>query len=150
MWTPADKALRVEDMLITVKGASVGQVALKNLFGDPRTSEDEFLKITIELSNVSDGKKVDYLTWQSGGFGSDFATLVDDKGNRYRKANFGSSTTVVGGAGHESIYPQKSITDVLVFERPVTTATWLHLELEAENFDGKGKVRFEIPTGMIK
>ena len=85
------------------------------------------------------------------GFGEEYATLTDDNENNYKRVGFGSSSTPVGGIQIiESIYPGKSITDVLVYEMPVDAAKWLRLKLPAQNFKGDGMLRFEIPASMIK
>ncbi len=46
-------------------------------------------------------------------------------------------------------YPQKEQHDVVVFELPVETIKWLHLERPAENFGGSGMLRFEISMSEI-
>ena len=150
-WTKATSALRQGDIQIQVKSARVGSVALKDMFGDAKKSQDELLTLTIMISNLSAGKKIDFSTWrgQSFSFGQDFASLSDDNENVYKRINFGLSSVPVGGVDRESIYPGKSIADVLVFETPVAAAKWLHLELPAKNFDGEGMIRFEIPSTMI-
>jgi hypothetical protein len=48
-----------------------------------------------------------------------------------------------------SVYPNKPVTDVLVFELPLDTATHLDLELPATNYGGKGMIRFRIPMKSI-
>jgi hypothetical protein len=52
--------------------------------------------------------------------------------------------------GAASIWPGKSVEDVVVFEEPVVRAEYLRLELPASAFGGTGKLRFQIPTEMIE
>jgi len=72
----------------------------------------------------------------------------DDFGNTYKRGRF------VGGAPlgqltTESIYPNKTIQDLLVFEPPIDTIEYLRLELPASAFGEKGTLRFEIPKEWI-
>jgi hypothetical protein len=77
--------------------------------------------------------------------------LTDDKGNRYKAINFGFGSSVIGQVtGSESIYPGKSLDDVLVFESPIERAQSLRLELPAENIGKSGKIVFRIPRSMIR
>jgi hypothetical protein len=41
-------------------------------------------------------------------------------------------------------------TDMLGFDIPDSAGKILYLELQAENFGGTGKIRFEIPVSRIK
>ena len=152
-WTSAANAVKQGDVQIRITSVSVGKIALKDMFGDASESTEPQLSITVEISNLSAGKKLDYRTWRGGdfSFGEDYATLTDDNDNTYKRVGFGSSSTPVGGVQIlESIYPGKSVSDVLVFEVPVDVAKWLHLKLPAQNIKGDGMLRFEIPASMIK
>jgi hypothetical protein len=83
-------------------------------------------------------------------FDRDYATLEDNFGNTYKRINFGFSSNPVGAVERsESIYPNKSVSDVLVFEMPIDTIEYLRLELPAKNFGGTGMLRLEIPKQMI-
>lgn len=48
----------------------------------------------------------------------------------------------------ESLYPNKSVRDVLLFEVPLDRATYLELELPASNYGCAGIIRFRIPKYM--
>jgi len=150
-WADASNAVRQGDVQVQVKGLTVGKVSLKDMFGETLESVDEVLALTLVISNMSAGKKIDFSTWRGADFSfrRDFGSLTDDKENVYRRINFGLGRKPVGGADSESIYPGKTITDVLVFEKPVDAAKWLHLELPAGNFGGEGMIRFEVPATMI-
>jgi len=151
-WTSAANAVRQGDVQVRITGVRVGTVALKDMFGDSKESKDALLTITLEITNLSTGKKLDFGTWRGAdfSFGEDFASLTDDNDNTYKRINFGVSSVPVGGVDRESIYPGKSITDVLVYEVPVDAAKWLRLKLPARNFKGDGMLRFEIPASMIQ
>lgn len=140
------------DATIAVKSASVKIIKMTDMFGDKQISKEPQLLIEVEITNNTGTKKMDYNTWRGHGysFGRDFATLSDTSGNRYKLINYGHSSTPIGGIKKsESIYPQKSITDMLVFELPVEGVKSLLLELPAENFGGEGEIRLEIPMRTV-
>lgn len=150
-WTKASNAVQQGNVQVQVKALKVGKVPLKDMFGDSQMSADDLLIITLDISNISTGKKINFSTWQGEdfNFGRDFASLSDDNANIYKRIDFGATLKPVGAVDKESIYPGKAITDLLVFEKPVDTVKWLHLELPAENFGGDGMIRFEIQASMI-
>jgi len=151
VWNDASSALRLGDVQIQVRSAKVGNVAVKDMFGAEKQSNDELMAITVEVSNLSTGKKIDFSTWQGEtmGFDAAFASLSDDNENTYKRINFGAAAKVIGSVDNESIYPGKTVADILVFEKPEDTVKWLHLELPAKNFKGEGVIRFQIPASMI-
>jgi hypothetical protein len=151
VWNDAANALRLGDVQVQVKGVKVGKIAVKDIMSGDQQSNDDLLAVTIEVSNLSAGKKIDFTTWRGERMSFDlaFASLTDDNENTYKRISFGATTRIVGGVDNESIYPGKAISDVLVFEKPVDAAKWLHLELPAKNFKGEGVLRFAIPATMI-
>lgn len=152
-WTSAVNAVKQGDVQIRITDVSVGKTAVKDMFGRASESTEPNLSITVELSNLSAAKKMDYRTWRGSdfSFGEKHATLIDDNDNNYKRVGFGSSSTLVGGIQSiESIYPGKTVTDVLVYEVPVDAAKWLRLTLPAQNLQGDGMLRFEIPASMIR
>ncbi|MFQ5731362.1 MAG: hypothetical protein ACE5KM_05335 [Planctomycetaceae bacterium] len=145
-WAEPGTAVRQGVVRVSVSKVSVGKVALKNL-GQESESKDALLKIELKIENLSDAKKTTYKSW--GSRFTDFsseerARLTDNLGNKYTNSHFGFGATVVGQLKTESIYPVKSVTDVLVFEAPVQKATILKLELPASAFGGTGMLRMKI------
>ncbi|AQT68888.1 hypothetical protein STSP2_02065 [Anaerohalosphaera lusitana] len=152
-WVSAKYPVRQGDMQLQVKGAVKGKVPLIDSFDESQgSSRDDLLAIYLELINGSQSKKIEYQSWQGQdiSFSRDYATLEDNFGNRYKRISFGFGTEIVGNAKSDSIYPGKSLIDVLVFELPVDTAEHLKLELPADNFGGEGMLRLQIPQDMIQ
>lgn len=150
-WISAEKAVKQGDIQIRIVSAKVGKVQVKNeIDGQMSSSKDVLLAITIELTNLSQTKKQDYKTWAGADFAikRDYGTLVDNFGNSYKRVGF-SLNLPVGAVKSESIYPGKTITDVLLFEAPIEKAECLRLELPAKNIDGTGMIRLQIPKSMI-
>jgi hypothetical protein len=146
-WTPHNKPIRSGDVQVQITGVSVGKVPLKDVLREGQ-SKDALLMVKLELLNQSATRKLEYRGWAGRDFalGRDYATVKDNFGNGYKRISFGFSSQPVGAVERtESIYPNKSVTDVLVFEPPLDTATHLDLELPAKNFGGEGMLRFRVP-----
>jgi hypothetical protein len=153
VWADASKgAVRQGDLQVQVVQVTIGQVPLETITGNSR-SKDNLLMVKLELRNTNPTKKVDYHTWSGAdfSFNRDFATLKDNFDNSYKRISFGLGSYPVGAVERsESIYPNKSVTDVLVFEVPLDTIEYLRLELPAKNFGGTGMLRLQIPKSMIQ
>lgn len=151
-WASAESPVKQGDTQVQVKAVRVGKVPLKGRFGDGNgESKDVLLMIELEVSNLSETKKLEYRTW--GGTAASFGTrtaLTDNFDNRYKVVNFGFGSEVVGAVESESIYPGKSVGDVLVFEEPIGKVEHLNLELPAAQFGGEGMLRIRIPASMIQ
>jgi hypothetical protein len=150
----ARKAAEVKhgDLQVRIAKASIGKVPLKDIFVGATKSKDALLMVRLELLNTNPTKKVEYHTWsgRSISFERDYATLKDNFGNSYRRIGFGLGTYPVGAVERfESIYPNKPVTEVLVFEVPLDTATYLDLELPATNIGSTGMIRFRIPMKSV-
>jgi hypothetical protein len=152
-WADASKgAVRQGDLQVQITLVTIGQVPLKTITGNSK-SKDNLLMVKLELLNMNPTKKVEYHSWSGKdiSFDRDFATLKDNFGNSYKRISFGLGSYPVGAVERsESIYPNKSVTDVLVFEVPLDTIEYLRLELPAKNFGGTGMLRFQIPKAMIQ
>ncbi len=142
-WADGFAGVKHGDVVVRVELVETGLVPLKG-FGAEGESTKEYLQIKLSIKNVSSTNKIDYITW-SGGSLSSFvvAGLTDNLGNSYRRINFVED--VMGQQDMASIYPGKSISDLLVFELPIEHAEFLKLELPAEVIDGTGRLRLKLP-----
>lgn len=151
-WASAADTVKQGDVTVRITSVQSGKVPLKAGFGDSESkSADPLLAIEVLIGNAGPNKKVEYHTFMGRGFsiGRDYASLRDNFGNIYKRIDFGISKPI-GSNESESIYPNKSITDVLVFEVPIDTVEYLNLELPAQSFGGTGMLRFRIPASMIQ
>ncbi len=154
-WALADSPVKQDGVQIQVVTAEVGYVSVNDptsMSDEPSQSNNPQLVITIKLTNLSVTKKLDYRTWAGGrmSFDRDFGTLQDNFGNSYKRVNFGIMSTPVGRTQSSSIFPKKTITDVLIFEPPIDAAEHLNLELPAKNFGGTGMIRIRIAITMVE
>ena len=148
-WADASQGVRQGDVEVRVTSVKIGPVDFKD-FNNPDT-EHKMATIQISIANLGQTKKLQYESWGSSGsfLSTDHATLSDNFDNKYNLMRFGALTPVKGQRTLESLYPGKSVSDVLVFEPPIATADFLKLELSAEAFGGTGKLRLKIPRSMI-
>jgi hypothetical protein len=148
-WASAEQPVRQGEIQVRLVRVLEEQTPLKRLSRDTK-SEDEHLSVYLEVQNLSTSKKLNYETWQGAQFsvGRDFATLTDNFGNAYKRIDFGFGTEIVGQVSADSVYPSKSVSDVLVFESPIDNTEHLDLELPADNFGGEGMLRIRIPREM--
>jgi hypothetical protein len=116
----------------------------------PTKSKKDYLLVKLTIENLSDSKKLDYKTW--GGSASAFvagspddgnrkAIITDDLGNTYKRLNLGLNFRLIGQLSAESIFPGKSVTDLLVYERPVDKATHVNVELPPAAYGGDGTLK---------
>ena len=152
VWSSPDKTVQLGDVRVRILGAAVGKISLVDVGRDRSTSKDDLLMITVELSNRSATKKLEYDSWSGAdvAFRRDYATIRDNFDNNYKRITFGLFSHPVGAAGrHESLFPGKSVSDVLVFEPPIDRAAYLNLEMPAKNFGEEGMIRFRLPVKDI-
>jgi hypothetical protein len=152
-WAPATEPVTLEGVTITIAEARVGKVPLLvNYSNEEGVSEDVLLAVTIEVLNTSKTKKLEYRSYTSAlaSLEDIFPHLTDDKENRYKRITFGIGLAVKDAQDETSLYPGKSLRDVIVFEAPVEGIKWLRFGFPAQSFGETGDFRFEIPRDMIK
>lgn len=151
-WHDARRPLRIGNVELRVVSANVGKVPLKDIMNEDSSSVDDFLMVTLQITNLDPARKLDYRTWRGRDFSfeRDFAALEDNFGNRYKRIGFSIGSRPKNGIdSSESIYPQRTIEDVLVFEPPVENVEYLTLELPGANIGMDGVIKIRIPKEMI-
>ena len=153
-WHPADKALRVGDVEISVTSARVSRAWIRDDFAlaeKPFLSLDHVLSVTLQLVNLSETKILEYHTWNGAqmSLDLDFASLRDNFDNLYKRIDFGPGSQPEGRTESQTVQPGKTVTDVLVFQPPMERAEYLNLLMPAGNFGGHGLVRLRVPVTMI-
>lgn len=144
-YAPTDQTLSQNDLQVQIQSVKVDFVNIKS-FGST-LSKDKLLVISLKIKNNSNSKIINFQGWSAKelDFDSNRARIKDDHDNHYKRIHFGLGSKIDGQVNQpESIYPQKDITDVLVFEPPVNNANILFLELPAEQFGGEGSLKFKI------
>jgi hypothetical protein len=134
-WEGVDTAYIIGGLQVTLRNPMIAKVPLF-VGPDPvGESTDAFFVVNVELRSADPGKRFNYETWAKGK-----PTLKDDLGNRYSQITQWKSSGVhpLGRVETGTVYSDKNLTDILVFERPVPAATRLELELPATQF-GEGR-----------
>jgi hypothetical protein len=153
VWASPDQAVQVGHLKIQIEKISIGNVPVITADRQSAFSSGKLLMIRLNLLNTNQTNKVEYQTW--GGkndltYHRQYATLYDNLGNRYMCISFGPVNRPEGAIDQsESIYPNKIVTDLLVFELPNEGATEMDLELPAGNYGSEGMVRFRIPMKSV-
>ena len=151
-WFDPNTPLTLGDGRVKLLKGFIGKVPLEHL-GRASQSASELLSFSFEVTNLSDTRKMNYQPWSGKLFQVDrnFATLKDNFGNNYKRIDFGIGSHPTDAIEHnESLYPGKSLNDLLVFEVPIDNAEWLDLELPAKNFGSEGVFRFRISAKSLR
>ncbi|MDP1561411.1 MAG: hypothetical protein Q8M16_08450 [Pirellulaceae bacterium] len=150
VWNPADSPLRLGDVTVSITEVVFGQVPLKTIGRDGQ-SEEKLLMIRLSIKNETESKKINYRGWMTtfSNLSGVTCSLEDDAGNRYKQINFGINR-VIGSVESDSIYPGESLSDAIVFERPIGTAKRLLLKFSGKGMEQEGEFRLAIPKEMIR
>ena len=132
---------------VNIVRSKISMVPLVEEFtGQESGSDTMHLIIELKIQNITETRKIDYLSWRRdlGSLQSN-ASLTDNFGNRYRYVEFVTKYPK-GAVKSVSIYPGNSITDVLVFELPISKATSLKLKLPGENVGATSNIELTLPN----
>lgn len=148
----AGEPIVVGDIEIRITSVTVGVVPLTQIDGSPGESAKPHLSIKLQVKNLSTNRKIRYETFAGPVWSpyADRASLRDNFGNSYNAVGFKSLAVPDGRNESESIYPGKTITDVLLFEPPVEGIEHLELELPMRFVEGKDELGIRIARTMIQ
>ncbi|MFH1919943.1 MAG: GYF domain-containing protein, partial [Planctomycetota bacterium] len=150
-WTDASQSLaECGGVTVKIAAAQIGRPKLiHGSTGKAAKPRSDYLLLKLELANADKTEKREYTSWSVRDAG---VRLVDNQDNAYSMKSFANQGLEVDGqmaAGTGSLNPEEVTSDVLLFEKPSTSATLLRLELPAAAFGEEGAVKFEIPMAMI-
>ena len=143
---PTKDEWRIGELSVRVKAAEITQPRVFKFSKPAGRVPEDCLLIRLSLHNGSSTKKIDYLKWDNP---TARPKLVDNLSNDYQLQTFSTGYLVEGQPASRSIYPEKTVEDVLVFKPPVARAETLLLQLPGEIFREKGAGYFEIPIKML-
>jgi hypothetical protein len=137
-------------LAVEIRDPKVKQVDFLKL-GRQTKTQDPLFVVSVSMRNTSSDAKAGYKTLRGAmiSSGRDFATLKDDLGNNYRRINFSVGDVLLGGVEDESVYPGRTVSDVLVFEPPIGAAKELILDIPLANFGGVGRKVITIPITAV-
>jgi len=114
-------------------------------------AEQQYLVVRVRVRNVSQNQELAYTSW-GGDRAAIFhstATLSDDLGNRYERVNAPKDDPYAEHIEAEFIIPKGEIVDVIVFEKPKTSASILTVELPGRSVSCTENLAIEIPVARI-
>ncbi|MBY0523386.1 MAG: HEAT repeat domain-containing protein [Gemmataceae bacterium] len=133
---------------VLVKVTTVDVEQVKSLDGK-ETSPNRQLVLRLEIKNIGN-KDFDYFAWgvtPPQGDGA-WPQLLDDGSTPIKRFAF-EGTAVAGQLRAETVTPGKAVNDLLVFDVPPDSTKFLRLELSGSNVGETGKLKLEIPVGML-
>ena len=147
-----ENTVKLGDVSIEIKSVTLGNVEVEDfIWKTTSTSKEPYLSFAICITNESQTKKIDFRSWCGHAYDfRDGVKLTDNFGNSYKQIGVAATERPVGGDGSDSLYPEKSLQDVVIFEPPVNAVTELRLELPAHNADEEGTFKIRIPITMIQ
>ncbi len=149
VWVDASRdALIHGGIRLRVSSATVGSVAFEPVQGK-QPPRDRSLVLGLRVTNSGIAGKVNYRGWATNSLSQERPVLRDDQGRTYPEKTFDFAWVIKGRASAAAIPPGKTLDDVLIFEAPPTTITYLRLELPGQSLGGEGQLRMEIPRSMI-
>ena len=145
---PYGSKITIGGVELSLQAPQVGKISGTHL-GQSGESDEEYFSVKVRLHNRDTTSKREYASWSAQQtFGSN-ATLTDDLGNPYKLVRFELFSEVAGQLKRATLYDDKPISDLLVFQRPVPRAKALTLELPLARCGGDGLVKFRIPAEKI-
>jgi len=152
-WVDARKSkVRKDTVKVEVKEAMLDAIRIPDVRPED-APKGKFLFILLEIENVSEINALDYRSWGDATKAAgekNAARLKDNLGRTYRRVSFGEETRPNGQLIRETIAPDMTVQDVLVFEAPKEDAEYLLLELPSSAYGGIGALRLKLPADMIK
>jgi hypothetical protein len=130
---------------VALKTATVEQVTvIRPSVGVKRKTQKPYFKVVLEIQNLSPTEKLHYSGWGVRPDNHDcVATMKDNAGVPYKQPE--SPDVIVGQFVKDSIEPNASLEEILVFNLPLAYAQYLKLSLPAQAVGGSGVLRIKIP-----
>lgn len=142
-WREAGIEASAGDAVVKVMQVEVGPIQYRTLEDIQFQSAEEFLKVKISIQNQSKVKKYSYLS--VGLYDGAEDLLHDEYGNEYPIYSTGT-VSIVGQLNYADLYPGQSVEDLIVFARPVTSASRLKLRLPGSGITGGEPLYFQFST----
>lgn len=143
----AREAWKCGEVTVKVRAAAIGRARVIDATKRIADTQEDYLLLLLEIANTSATRKIEYTGWGARG---EPPRLTDNLKNAYNVQVAPGGGIFDGQQRGKSIYPEKTMEDLLVFERPVVRAQSLRLQLPAAAFQGTGTGYIEIPMAMVK
>lgn len=144
--TGLDTDLEIDGVRVRIDTASLDYVEVTEAFTGKKFESGEYLVLKVRLATSRKDKKYDYVSWDRN---TSPAKVVDQKGNRYKRIDFGINK-VAGRNESDTLREEAFVWDVLTFEKPVKESGDVLVTLPGDNIGVKGSFRFRIPKSVLK
>lgn len=148
----APAVARIGDVELRVVGSTIMHVPLMGDQGRPQgVSATPLLMLRVELRNTG-SEPIMYRTLVGDGeVGLEpGATLRDAAGRLIKAAQFGTAIIPSGHVATDTLYPGRSLTDVLVFDRPADETMSLILEAPGRSVGAEGTFPVHVPVPTVR
>lgn len=132
--------LMIDDVMVSAHLVPVSVATIRA--GQPLKGQPG-IAITFAISCRTDDKKREYNKW-------DNARLKDNKDNKYDQIFYQKKLALSEVDGKRVRIDSQSLSESLVFERPVAAATDFYLELPGENLGLKSPFKFKFSAKSVK
>lgn len=141
------EAWKCGEVTVKVRAAAIARARVIDSAKRIADTQEDYLLLLLDIANTSATRKIEYTGWGARG---EQPRLTDNLKNAYTVQVAPGGGIFDGQQRGKSIYPEKTLEDLLVFERPVGRAQSLRLQLPAAAFQGTGTGYIEIPMAMVK
>jgi hypothetical protein len=146
-------AWQLNDVRVSVSSIKVTPLEVTGPNKQKRPTKEKYLQITMRVANEGVARKIDFTGWggmSSAPDGSDLKSprLTDQAGKVLAMKPYPAGAEPPGRVA-KGLFPGRSAEEVLLFEPPTASASYLRLELPGSAFGGTEPVRFQIPQAMI-
>ena len=116
------------------------------------TAAARYLQVTLELRHVGESQVAEYRSWGKPAADEPFASLTDARGNSLKLIDLSPLMPIGRVKGPTTLYPRgPALSDVLLFEPPLSSGADLTLELPGGNVGAPGQtVRLHFPANSIR
>lgn len=144
---------RIGDVEVRVASALVLRPSVYDGdFNSLHTAAARYLQVTLELRHVGESQLAEYRSWGKPAADETFASLTDARGTSLKLIDLSPLMPVGRVKGSTALYSRgPALSDVLLFEPPVSGGADLTLDLPGGNVGAPGQsARIRVPADAIR
>lgn len=146
----SSSAWQLDDIRVTVRHIYDGPVELTGPNKKKQVTKQKFLQIWLHVSNAGVERRLEFQGWKhKPGPDGSAPRLIDSAGKFLAAKEFDAGWEPPGRPVAAGLVPGRSADQLLVFESPAASATFLRLELPGSAIGINQSVRFHIPRSSV-
>ncbi len=147
-WVDASTASwRYRDVIVTVRSAVVGPLELVGAKGAKRTTKQEYLRVTLRLTNEGTDQPLELEGWAAGDAYD--SRLLDAAGQALKPATIDRGWELASGNKATALFPGKAEEVVLLFEAPAQRSKYYRFTLPGDSIGPEETIRFRVPGSFV-